>query len=179
MCYQQFSSSVQAQEKRKHRYPQKPVRECVQWHYSNVPEHENHPEFYPANGVPIQRNSVRPQKGLRFWLMLQREWTLRTSRYRTTASSWKGLKKTKGERGPADFKHHGATGLRAVDPNRGAGKQMEQQKAEKQILTHMDIIYDESDTTEHGKRTAFSKIVLSSGWMSVASFTATPKALGW
>lgn len=69
--------------------------------------------------------------------------------------------------------------VKAGDTDRRVGKRMKQIKAEKQILTHMDIIYDKSDTTEHGKRTAFSKIVLSSGWISVASFTATPKALGW
>lgn len=51
---------------------------------------------------------------------------------------------------------------------------MKQQKVEKQTLTHMDIIYDKRDTTEHGKRTAFSKIVLGSGWTSFASFAATP-----
>ena len=62
---------------------------------------------------------------------------------------------------------------------RHKGKRVKQQKVEKQILTHMDIIYDERDTTEHGKRTAFSKIVLGSGWISVASFAATPKTLGW
>lgn len=89
------------------------------------------------------------------------------------------MKKTKGETHSANSKSSSeATVVKAVDTDRRAGKRVKQQKAEKQILTHVDIIYDESNTTEHGKRTAFSKIVLYSGWISAASFT-TPHGPGW
>jgi len=65
--------------------------------------------------------------------------------------------------------------VKAADIDIRADKRMKQQKVEKKILTHMDIIYDKRDTTEHGKRTAFSNIVLGSGWISFASFAATPR----
>lgn len=46
-------------------------------------------------------------------------------------------------------------------------------------LTYMDTIYDKSNTAEHGERMAFSRTLLSSEWISLASFSATLSVLGW